>query len=211
MSYEHIDSWKNESVFLQQLKLNLYQFRHEWPTHWNHFVSQVRLLNTKIDQIVDIGCGCGAYSLIVQKEFNNIDYIGFDYSSEAIKVSKESFGEIGKFEKKSYQEINSDDVCKEDLVLINGLIDILPEGNKCLEHIIRLNPRAILLQRIALTQDKSYHEVYETPYGIKTYKFYYNKQGLIETIKKNGYVVFKWDTFDAESVDILIVNDNTIR
>ena len=205
MSYEYIDSWKNESVFIQQLKLNMNQFQNGWPTHWSHFIEQVNLLNTKIDRIIDVGCGCGSYALLTKNELKNVEYVGYDYSCEAIKVAKECFGEIGKFEQKSYQEMTKEDIEDGDLIVINGLIDILPDGNKCLEHILCLDPKIVSIQRIPITYEKNYYEIYDTPYGINTYKFYYNKRELVETIKSNGYTVFKWDSFNEDSVDVTMV------
>ena len=213
MNSEHIDSWKNRDVFVQQLSLNISQFQNEWPAHWHHFVDQATMVRKRISRVIDIGCGCGAYSMIVAQEFEDVQYIGYDYSKEAVDLANESFGEIGSFYNKSYQDIKWDDIFDNDLIVVNGLIDILPNGNECLEHILSICANMIILQRIPITKEKSNSEVYQTPYGIKTYKFSYNKSEFLQTIKKNGYTIFKWDTFgtnpdgEEDSVDVLLLKD----
>ena len=178
---QHIDSWKNNSsVFEQQLYLNLKQLNEEYPPHWSSFKTTLDLL--KPSRVVDIGSGAGIYSFLTRN--HNIDYIGYDYSEYAVGLAQEKWRD--NFICKNYKDINSDDILPKDLVVANGLCDILPNGDECVDHLLNLNADYILLQRIRFTDRKSYFTEYEA-YGIMTYEFFHNEQEFDKKILKSGY------------------------
>lgn len=178
---KHIDSWKNNgSVFEQQLYLNLKQLNEEYPPHWLNFNTTLNLL--KPSRVVDVGSGAGIYSFLTRN--HNIDYIGYDYSDYAVKLAQEKWKD--NFVCKNYKDLNSSHILPNDLVVANGLCDILPDGNECVNHLLDLNADYLLLQRIRFTDRKSYFTEYEA-YGIMTYEFFHNEEEFDKKILKSGY------------------------
>ena len=79
-----------------------------------------------------------------------------------------------------------EDIHSGDLIVANGLTDILPEGDKCIEHLLSLDANELLIQRIRITEQPNYFKEYMA-YGIMTYEFYHNREQLMSTIDYYGY------------------------
>jgi SAM-dependent methyltransferase len=185
--YKHIDSWKNSKIaFKRQLQLNKKQLAGEFPPHWDNFVKALK--KTKPKRVVDIGCGAGCYYPICKDL--QIDYIGYDYSDRAVFLADEAWGWPGVFFNLEYQDINSAHIHSGDMVVANGLVDILPNGDECLQHLLSINADRLLIQRIRITDEPSYFTEY-SPYDITTYEFFYNKKDLFKAVQDAGYVFDK--------------------
>tara|TARA_A100001201_G_scaffold84350_1_gene74786 strand:- start:806 stop:1408 length:603 start_codon:yes stop_codon:yes gene_type:complete len=191
---KHIDSWKNsKSVFDQQLYLNLQELNGQYPPHWNSFKTTLNLLNPK--RVVDVGCGAGVYSYLTRKQ--GIEYIGYDYSEHAVNLAKQKWKD--NFQCKDYKDLTTDDIMPEDLVVANGLCDILPDGDDCVNHLLNLNSDYLLLQRIRLTDRKSYSTEYEA-YSIITYEFFHNEKEFDKKIFNSGYKSTKTLLYKGSSI-----------
>ena len=84
--YEHIDSWKkSKSTFEQQLQRNIYELKDNYPPHWKNFISVVKN-SPNVKRVVDIGCGVGVYCKLCEEL--KVDYIGYDYSKDAVHFSE---------------------------------------------------------------------------------------------------------------------------
>ena len=189
-SYKHLDSWKNsKSAFKQQLDRNKQELQNRFPPHWIDFVEIVRSINPS--RIVDIGCGAGVYCFISEKL--DIEYIGYDYSQNAIDVAKESW--YGNFVCKSYQEVTSKDLNEGDFVVANAICDVLPNGDECLRHLLSLDADNLLVQRVRLTNKESYFTEYQA-YDIMTYEFYHNGEQLHRDIIQSGYELKKINLYE---------------
>ena len=181
--HEHIDSWKNcKEAFRRQLALNKKQLEGDFHPHWNNFVKILKKETPK--RVVDIGCGVGCYYPICRDL--KIDYIGYDYSFHATDLADEAWGWSGTFIPARYEEITSKDIKEGDLVVANGLIDILPNGDECLKHLLSISADRLLLQRIRMT-DKPSHATNYSAYDITVYEFRYNEEEFFETVKNAGY------------------------
>ena len=76
------------------------------------------------------------------------------------------------------------------MVVANGLVDILPNGDECLQHLLSINADRLLIQRTRITDEPSYFTEY-SPYDITTYEFFYNKKDLFKAVQDAGYVFDK--------------------
>ena len=185
--YEHIVSWKNsKEAFEQQLDVNIRELNQGFPPHWQHFVSYMDEI--EIDRVIDIGCGAGVYGYISKKL--NKNYIGYDYSKHAIDLANSTWEP-----ELTRQMPNSDNTmdfyCKDykDLTEAeNPETDLLVANAICLEFLLKLKYRHLLIQRVSLIEEPEYSEEYQA-YNITTYKFHHNKNKTISAIEDMGYSV----------------------
>ena len=71
---------------------------------------------------VDVGCGCGAFSELCNKEFPGLKYVGIDYAEEAIEIAKEQWKGVN-FMVKDYKELDKEFIQNINEKLIFGLIE----------------------------------------------------------------------------------------
>ena len=119
---------KTKSTFEQQLQRNVYELKNNYPPHWKNFISVVKNC-PDVKRVVDIGCGVGVYHKLCEEL--SVDYIGYDYSSDAIELAKSTWG--GNFNCLNYKDLTQDDILETDMVVANALIDVLPDGDESLE------------------------------------------------------------------------------
>ena len=183
-----INNWKNPVLFKEQLDLNLREISSAayYPEHWVDFLE---LINTfKPKSMLDVGCGCGTYYKLCAINLPYMEYIGIDYSIEAISLARSTWGYDG-FYVMDYKNLTKEKTQTFDLVHMGALLDVLPNGDEALEHIMSLEPKAILIGRMKLTQEDSHHTVYKAYDKIETYAFYHNENNFINLCYKYGYVV----------------------
>jgi trans-aconitate methyltransferase len=181
-------SWDNRKVFEKQLDFNLIELssKNKYPPHWNDFISLVR--NNKPETILDVGCGCGAMYEVCRREFPNIGYFGLDFSKEAILLAKNTWSPSN-FAVLDYKELTNEYVKDYDLVHLGALLDVLPDGDEALEHILSLNAKNILIGRMKLTERPSYYDEYVAYDEIKTCAFYHNSDNFYKLCNDNQYLV----------------------
>ena len=180
--HEHIDSWKqSRSTFEQQLQRNIYELNTNYPPHWINFISVVES-SPDIKRVVDVGCGAGVYHNLCEKL--KVEYVGYDYSRDAIEIAESTWG--GNFNCLDYKDLTEEHILDTDLVVANALFDVLPNGNEALQTLLKLKPKRLLAQRVRLTENDSYFEEYSA-YDIMTYKFFHDSDELFRTIKANNY------------------------
>ena len=190
--HKHIDSWKNSSAaFDSQLRRNMSELQGSFPPHWENFLRVIQLEDGP-KRVVDVGCGAGAYSFLCAN--NGLDYIGYDYSEYAVSLAEKSWGL--KFEVSNYEDLTSSIAREGDMLVANALCDVMPDGNKCLNHLLSLGFKDLLIQRVRITEGQSHFLEYQA-YDIMTYEFYHNKPELLDMIDGHGY-----------SVDMLWLYDN---
>ncbi|MBP6385836.1 MAG: class I SAM-dependent methyltransferase [Pseudarcicella sp.] len=105
-------------------------------------LKQVKLVqeSTRINKILDIGCGDGGMAIYFRKHFPNASYYGIDISEESIKIANDRQLENCDFRHSSGEKIPFDDHTF-DLVMIAGVVmhvpkeshaDFLKEANRIL-------------------------------------------------------------------------------
>jgi len=204
MEENHKDSWKNKSVFLKQLELNRHQLSNpnNYPEHWHsfkHFLNELETSNPKT--ILDIGCGCGAMSQLCLPE---IKYTGIDYAQEAIDVAKINFN--AEFFCMDYQELTKEFTDKYDILLCSSLHNILQNGDDCVDFILNLIPKTIILCKMMLTHRSSYYSVYVAYDSIVTYLYRHNESQLLDKFNAHGYDIQRYTHEDTS--DFLLRSKN---
>ena len=200
--HKHINSWKNsEQAFISQLDRNLTELHNKFPPHWIHFVDYLK--NRAPKRVVDVGCGAGTYCHLSRRL--GIDYIGYDYSQHAVDLATKMWH--GEFVCRDYQELTSEDIKRADLVVANALCDVLPYGDKCLRHLLKLDADHLLIQRVRVTESAQYSQTYKA-YDIMTYEFYHNSQQLAQDIQDNGYTATYHKLYD-DVFDLEIANGHS--
>jgi trans-aconitate methyltransferase len=179
-----LESWKNKEIFDIQLKLNLKELNGNYPSHWVDFIQFIKIF--KPNNMLDIGCGCGAFSELCTKEFPELKYVGVDYAEEAIEIAKEQW-EQGAFMVKDYKELDEKFISEFDLVHMGALLDVLPNGDEALEYILSLSPKQLLIGRMRLTDSGSHNSQYLAYDKITTYAFNHNKENFIKLCEKYNY------------------------
>jgi trans-aconitate methyltransferase len=183
-----INSWKNNNVFKKQLELNIKELSNEqyYPSHWKAFLVLLKQNNPK--SILDIGCGCGAYYALCNRELNGLIYTGMDYSEDAINLAKNYWSYNG-FIVKNYLDLTKEFVNDYDLLHLGALLDVLPNGDEALEFILSLEPKNVLIGRVKLTNKPSFYETYTAYDEITTCAYYHNKENFMLSCKKYGYEI----------------------
>jgi len=88
---------------------------------------------------------------------------------------------------KDYKELDEEYVSKFDLVHMNGLLDILPNGDEALEYILSLSPKNIIIVRMRWTDKESYYDTYEAYDKITTCAYFHNRDNFKRLCEKYGY------------------------
>jgi len=184
---DYKDSWKNEEVFKKQLALNTQEL-HTMPDHWKIFLSMLGRIkeDQDISTLLDVGCGCGAFAELIKMYYPSISYTGMDYAEEAIKLASREWPHA-QFIQKNYTELTKEDVKDYDIVSSCGLHQMLPDGDKAMEHFLKLDANILIFLKLNLTDNANYFSVYEAYNEIHTYKFFHNHKDLLEMFKKYGY------------------------
>lgn len=182
---EHIDSWKNKKIFELQLELNIKEFNSSYPIHWSEFISAMNLLEKK-EFILDVGCGSGILHELCNKEFPLINYFGVDYSNEAIEIAKNNFCSDC-FKVNDVSQLTEDFIKKFDVVLMNGFLAVLPNGDEVLENFLEKKPKNLIITRMNLTDKESYYTVYDAYNLIKTYDYFHNEKKFLSLVNQYGY------------------------
>lgn len=184
-------NWYDASInaFKQQLQFNLSVLKtKQYPVHWLSLLKYLQK-NNNISTIYDIGCGIGGYYKLLQQEFTNIKYYGYDSAINAIALAKQQWCAKDTFYHMSIEDLLSHNLIfsNNDLLVANGVCETSKNGDKLFEDILNLNGANICVQRTYLTDNPSYYKEYIAYDEIQTVKFYHNTENLINIIQQYGY------------------------
>ncbi len=185
-TYEHSENWKSKEVSIRQLELNLRELSspESYPEHWVYFLQFVRSNGFK--NVLDVGCGVGAYYQLIKNNTPQVNYIGIDYSEDAIEIAKKNW-EDECFICMDYKQMDRGFINDFDLVHMGAFISVLANGNEALDYVLSLEPRNVLISRIDITKTPSSFGTYKAYDLIDTYSFFINDCELDEMVKKRGY------------------------
>ena len=144
-------------------------------------------LNKK-NTFLDIACGCGAVYKLINSHYDNIFYTGIDYSSHAIELAKKHW-EYNSFFVKDYKELTKDYIYDFDIVHAGALTNVLPDGDKCLDFLLKLQAKNLILTRMLLTEKDSNYTIYKAYNEIDTCLFYHNRGRFFDMIRNNNYTI----------------------
>ena len=114
--------------------------KHYYPS-WKSACDYIKLNEIKL--VIDIGCGPGHLPLTMRDENLDVEYIGIDFSSVAIKQARQRIADsnyqfiIGKAEEVDYKELISSKKYKKDEILFTSF-EFLEHVEQDLKIISRL-------------------------------------------------------------------------
>lgn len=183
---DHKDSWKNRSVFEEQLSLNKKELR-TYPNHWNSFVKCIKHLNRKVN-LLDVGCGTGVYKKICQDNFGeSVSYTGIDYSEDAIQIANSEWD--GGFICMDVFDLNPEFLQKYDALHLGALLDVLQNAEDAMNFILSFDTKNVIIGRVLFSFGPSEAETYKAYDKITTYRFKHNKKTFHDIIEMNNYKV----------------------
>lgn len=183
---QHVNSWKNKEVFIEQLALNEKELNN-YPTHWKHFLNAaLKCVSIKRVKLLDIGCGSGMYKNICNTHLPNLSYTGMDYSEEAIEVAKTRWGgedwRVG-----DYQSLTEDDASQYDILHAGAMLDVLANGDEALDFLLSLGFKNVILGRVKITEEDSNFYEYAAYNKIQTYAYSHNISTLFKMFTAAQY------------------------
>lgn len=186
----HINNWKNKSVFLKQLDLNKQELNNNYPQHWYSFINLVNSLREDIS-LLDIGCGVGSYYELCKRHCEKVNYTGMDYSIDAINIAKDEWDHNGFFVL-DVNDINQSLLSKYNMIHMGALLDVLPNADNILDFVLKFGVEYVLISRIEISNN-SECSTYKAYDEITTYRYKHGKDKLLEIIKNNNYDIFSTD------------------
>lgn len=181
-------NWDNESVFKDQLALNIRQLssESEYPAHWWHFLTIIDRLNPS--SIFDLGCGCGAFYALCKKHFPRVKYTGADFSENAIKIAKNTWN-YERFLVKDLFNLSEVDISNYDVLHLGALLDVLDDGDAGLKHALSLECKNVIVGRVHLTEKESFTQAYKAYNKIDAIQFNHNTKNLLSVAAEYNYNV----------------------
>ncbi len=195
------NSWKNKTVFEEQLELNLKELNREPPSHWQALLDFIATIKTATMQhalagtprkLLDIGCGCGAIAKLLHSYYPEIEYTGMDYASEAISLATAQWP-FARFLERDYKDITKEEIAQYDIVYACSLHNVLPDGDAAIDALLALKPKYLILGKLLTTHDESYYETYQAYNLITTYKYFHNYQKLHDKLFNYGNCIERRD------------------
>lgn len=182
-----VHAWKDASIPKKQLALNLQELtsKDRYPDHWKCILKMIPTTH----RIIDIGCGVGSIARLLEQEGFSNSYLGIDFSESMIECASQQWknhtfvvGDV----------MNLTDVRDTDIILCNGLLDILPNAVEVLRKILGYKARHVILSRVYVGAREE-HGVYDA-YGIPVPKYTFSQDIFHTIIKEHGYSIQRSDS-----------------
>jgi SAM-dependent methyltransferase len=186
----HTNSWKNKKVFEKQLEINKKNLC-SYPPHWNSFIKIVHnILNKNKDiNILDIGCGCGAFLKLCENNFKeSVKYTGIDYSEDAIELAKKEWNS-DKFMCKDIFDLDNKFITKFNVLHLGAVLDVLPNADQALSFILSFGIPYIIITRIDIVNGDSVLKTYSAYDEIITYKHDHGNEIFEKILADNNYII----------------------
>ncbi len=202
MNYSSIaESWQVATkTFSEQADLNTKELESEanYPDHWIDCLNVVNQL--KVTTFLDIGSGAGAIYRLFAKNNLKIQYKGFDYSPEAVKIAS-SYGDKANFFQYDFWKLNINLIAPFDLLYAGALFDVMRDGDHAIEFLLSLQPKWLLIGRPTFTEKESYDEEYIAYDSVETVKHHHNTRWFEKSLN-----YFKYRSFPLRNSILLGFN-----
>lgn len=185
--------WQTEEVALAQRKL----IEHELQApdavapYANFLGAMSQLKPLPGMRLLDIGCGCGHYGLLLRERYPEIVYTGSDFSAAMTEQAQE-LNPISEFR---VCEFAANVFAAFDIVLASQVLEYQPDPWKALELLLSKAKRYIILHRIRLTQGISHARLEATYAGHVGNIYLWNLEELMQRIEQRAEIVYMkpWD------------------
>ncbi len=194
-----ISAWLNRDVAFAHRAVVLEQLTSpNLSQPYNVFIEIMRELNLpKGTTLLDIGCGAGAYGVLCERYFPNIEYHGTDASEHMIEFAK-GICPSGKFNVVSLNESDLD----YSVVLASGVIQY-SAGWDSLSFLIENIKDYLILHRVPVTPESSHIENPYTYCENREYSFVWNP-GELRTFIKDRALILSERTWDTEMMSFVV-------
>lgn len=189
--FSHINSWKNREVFKKQLALNIEELNNFYkfvPFHLGdflHFVTSIRDAGSSC-RLLDVGCGVGSYYELCRYFAPWVRYKGIDFAQEAVDIARGQWAGID-VGCRDYKSLKREDFKDIDIMHACSLHNVLPNGQECMDFLLSLGAKYIILGKVFTTSKEDYYTTYKAYDLIETYKYYHNYKNMLNFFVNHGY------------------------
>ncbi|TXT66076.1 MAG: hypothetical protein BAJALOKI3v1_50076 [Promethearchaeota archaeon] len=191
-------TWQNGiKGFQEQLNRNISELNNgQYPPHWIHFLQYVDKIKHKIKRVVDLGCGVGIYKPLLERHYPELEYIGIDFAPEAIKIAKNQWNAPNSFKQLDIFDLEKDFFRLTDVVVLNGILDIMEDSLKLTKFIFEFNLLHLILQRVHITDGPTECDKYQAYSDIESYDCKVNKNAFESLLEEYCYKYEKQQVID---------------
>ena len=150
---------------------------------YKEFLRLMHAIDYAGKSMIDVGCGVGHYSALVDDFLPELgSYTGCDISEHMIAIAKKAFRSHDFFVA-DWAEV---DCNAYDIILLSSLVEVIPNHHEALQHILREARWAVLLHRVRISKWPT-KVATEASYGeYKSLRVTHNRDELIKALYDNN-------------------------
>jgi 2-polyprenyl-3-methyl-5-hydroxy-6-metoxy-1,4-benzoquinol methylase len=191
---DHKESWKAEDVAQQMLQLARTQLDDpDSVPPYRAFFAAIDYALAELSlpepaRLLDLGCGIGHYSEVLERRYpGRFDYTGSDYSEAMVEAARAEWP--GRRFVVDDLFAPTLDLGTFDLVLAGALVDITEDYERALDVLLGSAAPFVLLHRQQVTDGPSRAEVAPGYSGQTTYRTYLNRGDLDRIAARHGRTI----------------------
>jgi SAM-dependent methyltransferase len=208
------ESWRSDAVARQMARLTEQQLAapEEVPPYRSFRTAITRLLERdrlpERARMLDVGCGAGAYAVLLDRYFpNRFEYTGADYSKEILAIARRR-APSHSFE---HLDVMADGVpAGYDIVLASALIDVIADWEPALDRLLASDARYVLLHRQRITEGPSRVDVTRGYRGQHTYATRLNLADLDRIARRHGRLIADSVPVEGEVSTFLLAREEPV-
>ena len=180
------EQWKHPEIPLKQLELNKTQLlnKDSYPDHWKNLLYILKFIpSLYLKSFYDIACRCGVTYQVLKNNNYDLNYKGSDFSENTIKIAKKEWNYDQFYVKDIY---NLSDFGENDIIYVDGLLDLLIDSDKCLDFLLKLNAEYVVINRAPI-DSKHKISTYMAYDLVNVLSYTYDEDVFFNIIKNNNY------------------------
>lgn len=207
------DSWKNADVARMQKELVESELRNpERIAPFRTFLEILEYITRAYGpskrRILDVGCGVGHYSELVQRYYSGrFEYLGCDYSEAMVETARQMWPQSVFLVDNVFE--SHVDYGEFDVIMASALVDVMENFWDVLDTLFDKTGNLLILHRQRITSGESYSTQAAGYAGQTTYASYINPRELRGRLRKKGLAVRKKFRVDRSIWSFLI--ERTVR
>ena len=179
-------NWKNKEIPFNQLELDKPKLLNNqtYPEHWKNLLYILQFIpSLYLKTFYDVSCRGGIIYPLLKNNNYDLNYKGSDFCEEIIQTAKNDWCYDQFYVKDIY------DLCdfgENDVIYVDGLLDILIDSDKCLDFLLKLNAEYVILNRVPIGSKNaiSVHNKFDI---INVISYTYEEQTFTDIVKRNNY------------------------
>jgi SAM-dependent methyltransferase len=142
------------------------------------FLDMMEHIGLERGTLLDVGCGVGGYSALVDRFYPGIEYRGCDISPHMIEIARRKFdhiklGYVSRFVVRDALKLQRG----ADIILASSLIETCPNWRHVLRHLCSLDFQYLILNRVRIWNDEgrpALERIYQTIYKTGSFEVIHN-------------------------------------